>query len=186
MSIQNSLCQVPINVLNITGPMYLENYGFSEIESAIWPSVAMGIGIIASILINLSRKIRLWLKICYLLISASLILIGLSTILNTNISFEHGYDGPVVTFWRLEMIFGLSMLGVASSGVLNMSSLIPVTIFPMIDCNVLLVVPFTVSMGLCNLACYIMIYAGDWGMLGLGVFFLVFWLWLVFSLPKDP
>lgn len=146
----------------------------------------MGIGILACLLINLSRKIRLWAKVCYLLISLSLILIGLSTILNKNISFEHRNDGPGVTFCRSQMIFGLLMLGVASSGVLNMSSLITVTIFPMIDCNALLVVPFTVSMGLCNLACYVMIHSGDWGMLGLGVFSLVFWLWLVFSLPKDP
>jgi hypothetical protein len=173
-------------VLAISGPMYLEKYGFSEIESAIWPACAIGIGLLSCMLINLSRKIRFWVKFCYLFGSLSFILIGLSTILNRNISFEHRYNGPGVTFCRFQMIFGLSMLGVASGAVLNMSSLITVRIFPMIDYNMLLAVPFTVSMGVCNLACYIMIHAGDWGMLGLGVFYLVFWLWLVFSLPKDP
>lgn len=166
--------------------MYLEKYGFSEIESAIWPAGAIGLGIIACVLINQSRKIRLFVKFCYLIGGLSLISIGLSTILNRNTSFEHKLHGAGVDFCRAQMVVGLAMLGVASSAVLNLSSLVTVRIFPMIDYNALLCVPFTLSMGVCNLACYVMIHFGDWGMLGLGVFYLVFWLWLVFSLPKDP
>lgn len=122
--------------MTLSYPLFLtQGFKFSEKEASVHTTIALILGILSCVFLNLSNKLKFWCKTLFVVSSVGIIMISIACFIIRADNFEVGWIAYSL------IIIGEALWGIGTIGNIGFTNMVVSTMFPFVDKNLIIAFP---------------------------------------------